>query len=101
RAGRDHQAVHLAGGQALRNLVHGDLVVAHHGDLGAELPQVLHDVEGEGVVVVHHQDFDRGAHSRPSSTSSAARNSARALCSVSFHSISGTESATTPAAACT
>ena len=31
----------------------------------------------------------------------AARSRARALCSVSFHSSSGTESATTPAAACT
>ena len=38
---------------------------------------------------------------KPSSTSSAARISARALASVSFHSSSGTESATTPAAACT
>src|SRR4051794_30687460 len=42
-----------------------------------------------------------GVHSRPSSTSSAARSKARALASVSFHSSSGTESATTPAAACT
>ncbi len=36
------------------------------------------------------------AHSKPSSTSSAARSRARALCSVSCHSISGTSSATTP-----
>ena len=40
-------------------------------------------------------------YSSPSSTSSAARSTARALASVSFHSSSGTESATTPAAACT
>ncbi len=40
-------------------------------------------------------------HSSPSSTSSAARSSARALASVSSHSVSGTESATMPAAACT
>ena len=38
-------------------------------------------------------------HSSPSSTNSLARKIALALCSVSFHSISGTESATTPAAA--
>ena len=40
-------------------------------------------------------------HQKPSSTSSAARISARAFASVSCHSSSGTESATTPAAACT
>ena len=38
---------------------------------------------------------------RPLSTISAARNTARALTSVSCHSFSGTESKTTPAAACT
>ena len=36
---------------------------------------------------------------KPASTNSAARNNARALASVSCHSNSGTESATTPAAA--
>jgi hypothetical protein len=54
---------------------------------------------GHGGAVQHL--FDRLAHSKPSSTSSAARSSARALCSVSRHSSSGTLSATTPAAACT
>ena len=38
--------------------------------------------------------------SKPSSTCSAARRTALALTSVSFHSFSGTESATMPAAAC-
>ena len=47
--------------------------------------------------LLDHQEHDQN----PSSTSSAARNSARAFCSVSAHSFSGTESATTPAAACT
>ena len=42
-----------------------------------------------------------GFHSSHSSTSSDARSSARALASVSFHSSSATESATTPAAAWT
>src|SRR6184192_1257831 len=42
-----------------------------------------------------------GSHSSPSSTSSLARSSARAFASVSFHSSSGTESATMPAAAWT
>jgi eukaryotic-like serine/threonine-protein kinase len=41
------------------------------------------------------------SESKPSSTCSAARSTARALASVSFHSDSGTESATIPAAACT
>ena len=56
-----------------------------------------HLTHGAAVLCV----VDRARHSRPSSTSLAARSRARALCSVSFHSISGTESATIPAAACT
>ena len=64
---------------------------------GAQFTKVLDDVVGKAVVVVDHEQF----HCSPSSTSSAARKSARALASVSFHSSSGTLSATTPAAACT
>src|SRR5213082_2890085 len=74
-----------------------DLVVAEHAHVLAQLAEVLHQVEGEAVVVVDHQQHDQN----PSSTSSAARSSARAFASVSFHSSSGTESATMPAAACT
>src|SRR5690606_19325095 len=81
----------------VNELLQRHFVVAHDQHLGAQLAQVLHDVVGKAVVVIQHQDF----HSRPSSTSSAARSRARALCSVSCHSSSGTESATTPAAACT
>ena len=47
--------------------------------------------------LVDHEQHDQN----PSSTSSAARSKARAFASVSCHSSSGTESATTPAAACT
>src|SRR5574343_868689 len=99
-AGRDHQTVRLT----RRAPFERDLVITENFDCGAEFAKVLHDVEGERVVVVHHEQFDlvrHGVHSSPSSTNSLARSRARALCSVSRHSISGTESATTPAAACT
>lgn len=33
----------------------GQLVVAHHFDLGTQLAEVLHNVVGKGVVVVDHQ----------------------------------------------
>src|SRR5687768_10620265 len=33
-----------------------ELVVAHYAHVGAELPEVLHQVEGERIVVVDHQD---------------------------------------------
>ena len=83
----------LAGAQPV-NALQRDLVVAEDPHLLPELGEVLHQVVGEAVVVVDHQQHDQN----PSSTSSAARISARALASVSFHSSSGTESATTPAA---
>src|SRR6185436_9414825 len=73
-----------------------DLVVAKHAHVFSQLAEVLDEIEREAVVVVDHQE-----HQKPSSTSSAARNKARAFASVSFHSSSGTESATTPADACT
>ena len=99
RARRNHQAVRLTRCYAFQ----GDFVVAKDFNVSPQLAKVLHDVEGERVVVVDHQEFDffRHDHSKPSSTNSLARSKARALCSVSRHSISGTESATTPAAACT
>src|SRR3989344_1891704 len=53
--GREHQAVGLHGG----DLVEGDLVVAHHLDLFAQFAEVLHQVEGEAVVVVDHQQHER------------------------------------------
>jgi len=53
-AGREHQAVGLHGG----DLVEGDLVVAHHLDLFAQFAEVLHQVEGEAVVVVDHEQHD-------------------------------------------
>ena len=96
RAGRHNKPV----GLVRFNVGDGDLVVAKGLHLGAEFTKVLDDVVGKTVVVVDHQNF-HDIHSNPSSTSSDARNSARALASVSFHSSSATESATTPAAACT
>src|SRR5258708_754135 len=36
-----------------------DLVVAKHFDVGAELAQILHQIPGEGIVVVDHQNHKR------------------------------------------
>src|SRR5665811_1652856 len=91
-------------------------VVALHGDLGAELAQVLHQVVGERVVVVDHEDpgrrddrlargwveVDGHGHCENSSwASSMARRSAAALFCVSSYSRAGSLSATMPAPACT
>src|SRR6266853_3352241 len=76
-----------------------DLVVAEHPDLCAQLAQILHQIPGEGIVVVDHQDHAR--LSIPLEAISAARSTARALARVSCNSLSGTESATIPAPACT
>src|SRR6185503_12114462 len=76
-----------------------DLVVAVHLHLLAEFAQVLHQVVGERIVVIQHQQHgspQSSRVSRPASANSAARNSARALLWVSCHSAAGWESATTP-----
>ena len=79
------------------------LVVAHDADLGSQLAQVLVEVVGERVVVVDEQDGlarrARSAHSDLATRS--ASNMAPALASVSRCSVSGSESATMPAPACT
>src|SRR5690606_21089430 len=72
-----------------------DLVVADHAHVGAQFPEVLHEVPGEGIVVVDHQQHQKD----PDSASLTAWNMARALFMVSSHSARGTESATTPAPA--
>ena len=51
-AGRDQQPV----GPELDHLVEGDAVVAVDDRLGAELPEVLHEVVDERVVVVDDED---------------------------------------------
>src|SRR6185369_5951005 len=55
RAGtrRHHQVIWVA----LRNAFDGDLVIAKHFDLRAELAEVLHQVVGEAVVVVDHEEL--------------------------------------------
>ena len=53
RSGRHHDVR----GFALQDLLHRDRVVAVDGDVaGGYLPQVLHQVVGEGIVVVEDQD---------------------------------------------
>src|SRR5882724_11848003 len=78
-----------------------DLVVASHFDFGTQFPQILHQIPGERIVVVDHQHHDPSRPSMPPIAISAARSTARALARVSCHSLSGTESATIPAPACT
>jgi hypothetical protein len=55
RPGRQHQLPRLQ----RRDPFQRDLVVAEHPHLGAELTEVLHQVEGEAVVVVDHQQHVR------------------------------------------
>ena len=71
-------------------------VVAHDLDVLAQLGEVLHQVVGEGVVVVDQQQTR--AHS-PSSANCSARRSAALLANTSACSASGSLSATTPAPA--
>ena len=55
RSGRQYQAVGPQGGDARD----GDLVVAEHAHVLAELTEILHQVVGEAVVVVDHQQHGR------------------------------------------
>src|SRR5207247_4921557 len=73
-------------------LLHRDLVVPAHGHLRAQRAQVLHQVVGEGIVVVDDRD-----HRSPRSARCTAIHSARPLLMVSSHSARGSESATIPA----
>jgi hypothetical protein len=46
-------------GLQLGDALHRDFVVAKHPDLLAQFAEVLHQVEGEAVVVVDHQQHMR------------------------------------------
>ena len=52
RTGRDDDAFR----RELLYLVHRQRIIAHHHDLGPQRLQVLHEVVGEAVVVVEHQE---------------------------------------------
>src|SRR3954451_6117571 len=93
-AGREDDPLGPAGQQRLDALG----VVAHHHDLRARPGEHLHQVVGERVVVVDHQDHDRLSSSSASAT---AVSSAAALFLVSRSSEAGSESATMPAPAVT
>ena len=80
RSGRDHAAL-VAGGEQLGD---GGAIVAHRLDLGAQLPQVLHEVVGERVVVVEDQYLHD--HSGCSQASAIARSAACALAADSRYS---------------
>src|SRR5262249_9104851 len=69
-----------------------DLVVAMNAQLLSQLAKVLHEVVGEGVVVIDHQNHS----SNPRCARLIARIKARDLLTVSMYSFSGTESATMP-----
>src|SRR5437867_6405696 len=81
------------------DLVESDGVVAPHVDLGAELAEVLDEVVGERIVVIHHQEPLRSAGRHSASASRTAWSIARALLTHSRCSDSGSESATIPAPA--
>src|SRR5262249_28653580 len=88
-AGRDHDPLGRERSDAVG--VYG--IVADHVQLGAELAEILHEVVGEGVVVVDDEDHARD----PAAAMRSARMSPRALEHVSSHSVLGSESATIPA----
>ena len=79
-----------AGGPEPLDLVRRDRVVPVDLELGPELAEVLHQVVGEGVVVVDHQQHQGLPPVRPAR--SIAAMSARALATHSSCSRSGTES---------
>src|SRR5207253_5111773 len=89
--GLDDHAVGTKGGDLLER----DRVVATDVHVGAELAEVLHEVVGEGVVVIDHEELR--AHS--CSARRTAWIMARALFTHSRCSASGSESATMPAPA--
>ena len=83
RPGRDHDVGRL---ERQRRL-HLDRVVTVHDRLGAQAGDRLHQVVGEGVVVVDQQDARRTAEAHsPSSASSMAERSTEALASTSSYS---------------
>src|SRR5271166_136278 len=89
--GRDDDAFR---GELLDLFQCGPVVAAHH-DFMPHFPDVLHQVVGKRIVVV--QDKDHGSYP----ALSTARSSALALFMHSWYSLSGSESATMPAPACT
>jgi hypothetical protein len=94
--GRDAQVRRL---QRLR-LVHRNPVVAMHEHLGAEDHEGLHQVVGEGIVVVdQQQSCGRRSVHRPSSASASARRTIALFANTSSYSVCGTLSATRPAPA--
>ena len=84
-------------------VVDGDLVVAHDAHVLPQLAEVLHEVVGERVVVVDHEQHQllapRGA--ARARDLDGARRTARALLTHSSYSAPGSLSATMPAPACT
>src|ERR1017187_245452 len=97
--GRQHDGRRLGGD----DIAGAASVVAHDRGVRTELSEVLHEVEGERVVVVDHHD----AAAQPACerahrllTRAIASTAAASLLSISRASSSGVESATIPAAAC-
>ena len=91
RPRRDHEPV----GRERLCLLDRDRVVAKDVDLGAEFLEQVHEVPGEGVVVVDHQEL----HAYSSSARAIAASRAASFARHSRCSASGSESATTPAPA--
>src|SRR5437660_3969747 len=94
RARRDNAAVICARDE----LVYRHTVIADRVDLRAQLTQVLHEVVGEGIVVVEDEHLHGQSGCRQAS--SIARSAALVLATDSSYSYSGRASATVPRPAC-
>src|SRR5262245_41289482 len=92
RPGRDRE---MCGFEVLR-FPDADGIVAIHAHVGTEDQERLHQVIGEGIVVI---DEKESWHHKPSFANSSARRSAAPLASTSAYSAAGTLSATIPAPA--
>ena len=100
RAGREREEREFPGGEAFFDTLEGGVVAPDldRGPLGAErLPEVV----GEGVVVVEEEHVGGCGHGASPAGAARASRTARALWRVSSASSCGSESATTPAPACT
>src|SRR4029453_15949060 len=89
RPGRDRKVCRLEGPR----LLDADGIVAIHAHVGTENKERLHQVIGEGIVVI---DEKEPWHHKPSFASSRARRRAAPLAITSPYSAAGTLSATIP-----
>src|SRR5215831_2890182 len=88
RTGRNHDSCRLKS----LDLVQRDFVISVDAEFFSQLAEILHEVVGEGIVVIDYENHS----SKPRCARLIARIRARDLFTVSIYSLSGTESATIP-----